>query len=805
MSSVLGRLPMVGSVDVDRDHELELLEWQLKTTRRSSTNTFGTHPRRRRQQVCLMTLWSRRGLLDEGQNELTSRLLKDIDVRWEFNAFCLDRLTGGQNLATLCTYLFHEHGLVAHFRLDALVVWRFFSAVEAAYHSNNPYHNGVHAADVTQAMACFLAEPVIRRHLKPLELMAALIAAVGHDLDHPGLNEKFLIATSSHLAGLYRNSSVLENHHWRTAVAIMRETGFSKSLSTVDSIELENLIQSLVMATDISRQNEFLKQLSQCLDRQELDLSVTSCRQFMLHIALKCADISNPCRTWNISRLWSYRACEEFFRQGDWERELNIAVSPFCDRHNISVAKVQSTFYRYVAAPLFEEWHRSLNSPLSTVMIQNLTINQARWDLITQQEARLATMAESIVSTSSSSGGGGSLNCESRRNSLDHLPQSHHHLSRSSAEEDSDPCTSYPYMPLDNADSVRTDSTTSTLSSPRRHSLPPFSDPVLYSSQDHACLQQNRHYSLVDSAVHQLCLQNSELLANLRLAQKRRIFAANRSNPDSGSVETGDAAVARVTFQLEQHFDKAPNHQNVNLLCVKNRLVSRRGSAPCSLLLNQINKIASSAAKAVGVATATSTSREHSPRSLHHKGGTRRRGSLPSDLLSLDRSSRRSPSGRPNMVRGGGEKSSKKRKLLKHLSAGSSDGTEVKTPFNVRRGPMLGRKGSLKSMSVGSCTHSSGYMPSANGLPRTHVHRRRGSFPVNVCENKSSLPTVNKGRTLAKGRPDVVVLKAVQSENQLRTSLLATSFESKLLLSNNYNNGRRGSLPTELTLTYCVS
>ena len=29
-----------------------------------------------------------------------------------------------------------------------------------------------------------------------------------------GLNEKFLIATSSHLAGLYNNTSVLENHHW---------------------------------------------------------------------------------------------------------------------------------------------------------------------------------------------------------------------------------------------------------------------------------------------------------------------------------------------------------------------------------------------------------------------------------------------------------------------------------------------------------------------------------------------------------------------------------------------------------------
>jgi hypothetical protein len=63
-------------------------------------------------------------------------------------------------------------------------------------------------------------------------------------------------------------------------------------------------------------------------------------RHLVLQIAIKCADISNPCRAWGVSRLWSYRACEEFFRQGDSERELNMTVTPFCDRFNISVAKV---------------------------------------------------------------------------------------------------------------------------------------------------------------------------------------------------------------------------------------------------------------------------------------------------------------------------------------------------------------------------------------------------------------------------------------------------------------------------------
>lgn len=34
--------------------------------------------------------------------------------------------------------------------------------------------------------------------------MTSLLAAVTHDLDHPGVNQPFLIATSNHLAALYK-------------------------------------------------------------------------------------------------------------------------------------------------------------------------------------------------------------------------------------------------------------------------------------------------------------------------------------------------------------------------------------------------------------------------------------------------------------------------------------------------------------------------------------------------------------------------------------------------------------------------
>ena len=351
MIQLIGRLPSIEGA-VDHDHELQLLELQLNDDNDSASNdnsrqliphSCTTYPRQRKRAKSLMTLWSRRDLLD--YNHVSAQhILTHINTNWDFNAFSFDRLTEGQNLATLCTYLFQDLGLCRHFRLDSLLVWKFFSSVEQHYHRTNPYHNGVHAADVTQAMACFIQESIFRQHLRPLEKMAALIAAVAHDVDHPGLNEKFLVTTSSHLAGLYNNSSVLENHHWRTCVALMREAGLAACLASQDLTELQGLIQAMILATDISRQADFLQRLGQFLEAGNMDMSRDLHRHFMLQIALKCADISNPCRTWNISRLWSYRACEEFYRQGDRERELNFPVTPLFDRNAISVAKVRPRF-----------------------------------------------------------------------------------------------------------------------------------------------------------------------------------------------------------------------------------------------------------------------------------------------------------------------------------------------------------------------------------------------------------------------------------------------------------------------------
>ncbi|XP_077496874.1 uncharacterized protein LOC144107648 isoform X2 [Amblyomma americanum] len=343
-----------------------------------TTTPFLTLYRRRERQPVLQPWSHMMNVLDDSYHGVSERLLARVD-KWAFNTFALDACSGGRSMPILCVHLFHEYGFLRTFNLDAVRVWHCFSLIDAGYHSNNPYHNSVHAADVTQAMHCFLLEDKIREHMTPLEAMASLIAAVTHDLDHPGVNQPFLIATSNHLAALYNNFSVLENHHWRSAVSCLRQSGIFDHLASSDWDEIEEQIRSLILATDITRQQEFLTRFKRYLENNVLDMADKEYRHFILQIALKCADLGNPCRPWDISHRWSLQVCKEFYRQGDFEKRLNIPVTPICDRERTTVAKIQADFFKFVVSPLFEIWDQFLDTPLSRELLRNLWLNHVQW------------------------------------------------------------------------------------------------------------------------------------------------------------------------------------------------------------------------------------------------------------------------------------------------------------------------------------------------------------------------------------------------------------------------------------------
>ena len=74
----------------------------------------------------------------------------------------------------------------------------------------------------------------------------------------------------------------------------------------------------------------------------------------LFKVILKCADVSHPARHLDMHLKWSSRCFDEFFRQGDEEKRLGLAVSPFMDRDATKLGGAQLGFIEFICIPVFE-------------------------------------------------------------------------------------------------------------------------------------------------------------------------------------------------------------------------------------------------------------------------------------------------------------------------------------------------------------------------------------------------------------------------------------------------------------------
>lgn len=89
------------------------------------------------------------------------------------------------------------------------------TTLEDHYVKDNPFHNSLHAADVTQSTNVLLNTPALEGVFTPLEVGGAIFAACIHDVDHPGLTNQFLVNTGganvASCSKLHNNSELLSS------------------------------------------------------------------------------------------------------------------------------------------------------------------------------------------------------------------------------------------------------------------------------------------------------------------------------------------------------------------------------------------------------------------------------------------------------------------------------------------------------------------------------------------------------------------------------------------------------------------
>eukprot|EP00899_Mesostigma_viride_P013751 jgi/Mesvir1/22377/Mv17872-RA.4 len=307
------------------------------------------------------------------------KLLREVGG-WGFDTLALQKVAPDRVVPLVGFVLFTKMGLIDKFSINENKLANFLHQIGRGM-GDHPYHNAAHVSDVTASLFHLLSESGISDSIQPLDKLAATCAALVHDYKHPGVNNDFLKRTREELATIYNDQSPLENFHLAEAFQLLyshKNCNFLKKLSYTQFMEVRHVIIEMVLASDIKRHFGVLDQFKARVSQETpWDMHKESDRVLLLQMALKVADLGHAAKTLPLHLEWSHRVTEEFYKQGDAERKLELDVSPFMDRSNNNVPRSQLGFFQFLALPLFEAWVKAF--PNSAHLVANAMVNIAHW------------------------------------------------------------------------------------------------------------------------------------------------------------------------------------------------------------------------------------------------------------------------------------------------------------------------------------------------------------------------------------------------------------------------------------------
>ncbi|KFO77627.1 cAMP-specific 3',5'-cyclic phosphodiesterase 4D, partial [Cuculus canorus] len=350
----------------DKQHEVEIpsaLAKDKEKERRKRPMSQISGVRKLTHGSSLTTAGIPRFGVQTDQEGLLAKELEDTN-KWGLNVFKVAEYSGNRPLTVIMYSIFQERDLMKTFRIPVDTFITYMLTLEDHYHTDVAYHNNIHAADVAQSTHVLLSTPALEAVFTDLEIMAAIFASAIHDVDHPGVSNQFLINTNSELALMYNDASVLENHHLAVGFKLLQEENCDifQNLSKKQRQSLRKMAIDMVLATDMSKHMNLLADLKTMVETKKVTslgvllLDNYSDRIQVLQNMVHCADLSNPTKPLDLYRQWTDRIMEEFFHQGDREREKGMEISPMCDKHTASVEKSQVGFIDFIAHPLWETW-----------------------------------------------------------------------------------------------------------------------------------------------------------------------------------------------------------------------------------------------------------------------------------------------------------------------------------------------------------------------------------------------------------------------------------------------------------------
>ena len=291
----------------------------------------------------------------------------------EFNIFELNEVLEKRTSIYIANEILSPFEILENEIIPKSIFKNFIEKIISGYNRKNAiYHNDLHAGDVMQTSYTILNQGKLIKKMKlgQLDTFSLLIACLCHDFKHPGQNNLYQINAKTKYAMRYNDISVLENYHVSQTFKVLqnKETNLFINFSPEEYRICRRRMIDYILSTDMANHQKVISAVKIKIetydiekgknfekifeDNNEDDLGkLYENQQCILNMIIHGSDISNPAKPDKISSLWTKRVYDEFFIQGDLEKEKGLTVSMFCDRESTNVNKAMIGFINFVVLP----------------------------------------------------------------------------------------------------------------------------------------------------------------------------------------------------------------------------------------------------------------------------------------------------------------------------------------------------------------------------------------------------------------------------------------------------------------------
>ena len=332
-------------------------------------------------------------------NNLEAQNLENNLFSFEFNVFDFYEKYKFTNPFTISSQILLQKYDIINYS-DSETVYNFLKALQEHYTQIAIYHTEKHAIDMLQTLFIYLykSRAIDFLYLNKLDILSLLVAGVCHDVGHKGYNNDYQIKMYTDLAITYNDKSVLENFHITETFKLLKNDKLNifRNTSKNDFSYIRKRIIDMILATDMFYHSRIIALMKSRLENKNIKNGENSEnivknsgnnlfneQQEILNYLIHIGDISHNTKKFEITYKWSLLLTQEFWRQGDEEKEKGFNVNFLYDRNNIDIGRNQVGFIKGIIVPSFDLLINFL--PELMYYSDNMKENLRRWNEISEE------------------------------------------------------------------------------------------------------------------------------------------------------------------------------------------------------------------------------------------------------------------------------------------------------------------------------------------------------------------------------------------------------------------------------------